>query len=77
MGRGIASLFGKPGHMTKMVATPIYGKTNSKIFFSRTGGSISTKLSMYHWGPQPVIVCENDDPGMTLTYFMSRSVLET
>ena len=33
-------------HMTKMAATPIYGKNPSKIFFSRTGGSIFTKLGM-------------------------------
>ena len=33
-----------PGHMTKMAATPIYGKNPSKIFFSRTGGPIFTKL---------------------------------
>ena len=33
------------GHMTKMAATPIYGKNPSKIF-SRTGGPISTKLGM-------------------------------
>ena len=31
-----------PGHMTKMAATPIYGKNPSKIF-SRTGGPIFTK----------------------------------
>ena len=35
-----------PGHMTKMAATPIYGKNPSKIFFSRTGGPISMKLGM-------------------------------
>ena len=35
-----------PGHMTKMAATPIYGKNTSKIFFSRTGGPIFTKLGM-------------------------------
>ena len=35
-----------PGHMTKMVATPIYGNNPSKIFFSRTGGPIFTKLGM-------------------------------
>ena len=29
-----------PGHVTKMAATPIYGKNPSKIFFSRTGGPI-------------------------------------
>ena len=30
-----------PGHMTKMAATPIYGKNPSKIFFSRTSGPFS------------------------------------
>ena len=35
-----------PGHMTKMATTPIYGKNPSKIFFSRTGGPIFTKLGM-------------------------------
>ena len=39
-----------PGHMTKMAATPIYGKNPSKIFFSRTGGLISRNL-----------VCSNGD----------------
>ena len=34
------------GHMTKMAATPIYGKNPSKIFFSRTGRPILTKLGM-------------------------------
>ena len=34
------------GHMTKMAATPIYGQNPSKIFFSRTGGPIFTKLGM-------------------------------
>ena len=34
------------GHMTKMAATPIYGKNPSKIFLSGTGGPISTKLGM-------------------------------
>ena len=33
------------GHMTKMAATPIYGKNPSKIF-SRTGRQIFTKLGM-------------------------------
>ena len=32
-------------HLTKMAATPIYGKNSSKIF-SWTGGPISTKLGM-------------------------------
>ena len=64
-------------HMTKMAATPIYGKNPSKIFFSRTGRPIFTKLRMYHWGLQPIIVCSNDDPGVTLTYFTARSNSET
>ena len=34
-----------PGHMTKMAATPIYGKNPSKIF-SRNSGPIFTKLGM-------------------------------
>ena len=34
------------GHMTKMAATPIYGKNPSKIFFSRTGRPIFKKLGM-------------------------------
>ena len=34
------------GHMTKMAAMPIYGKHPSKIFFTGTGRSISTKLGM-------------------------------
>ena len=34
------------GHMTKMAAMSMYGKNSSKIFFSGTGGLISTKLGM-------------------------------
>ena len=32
--------------MTKMAATPMYGKNPSKIFFSRTDGPIVMKLGM-------------------------------
>ena len=48
--------------MTKMATTPLYGKNTSKIF-SRTSG------------PHPIIVYSNDDPKLTLTYFMARSNL--
>ena len=65
------------GHMTKMAAMPIYGKNPSIIFFSRTGGPVSTKLGMLHRGLQPIIVCSNDDPRVTLTYFTARSNLVT
>ena len=53
------------GHMTKMATTPIYGKNLSKVFFSGTGGPISTKLGMNNPGLQPIIVFSNDDPGVT------------
>ena len=65
------------GHMTKMAAIPIYGKNPSKIFFSRTSRSIFMKLGMFHRGLQPIIVCSNDDHGVTLTYFTARSNLVT
>ena len=52
------------------------GKIPSKIF-SRTGGPISMKLGIKHLGLQPIIVCSNYDPGVTLTYFMARSNLVT
>ena len=35
-----------PGHITKMAAMSIYGKTPSEIFASGAGGLISTKLGM-------------------------------
>ena len=30
---------------------------------------------MKHWGLLSIIVCTNDDPGKTLTYFTARSNL--
>ena len=67
------------GHMTKMAAMPIYGKNPSKIFFSRTGRPISTKLKLVcsNRGLLPIIVCAKHDPGVTLTYFTERSNLVT
>ena len=62
-------------HMTKVAASPIYGKNHSKIS-STTGGPISMKIFIKHWGLQPIIVCSNDDPRMTLTYFTARSIFE-
>ena len=65
------------GHMTKMAVTTIYGKNPSTIFFSGTGRPISTKRGMLHRGLLPILVCSNDDPGVTLTYFTARSNLVT
>ena len=58
--------------MTKMATMPMYGKNPSKILFG-IGGPISMKLGMEHWGLLPIIVCSNDDPGVTLTYFTAKS----
>ena len=46
LGRGRKVSSQHLGHMTKIAATPIYGKNPSKIFFSRTGRPIFTKLGM-------------------------------
>ena len=59
--------------MTKMAAMSVHGKNPSKVFFFGTGGLISTKLGMLHLGLLPIIVCSNDDPGLTLTYFTPKS----
>ena len=32
---------------------------------------------MQHQGLLPIIVCSNDDPGVTLTYFTAKSNLVT
>ena len=36
----------RPGHMTKMVAMPIYGKNRKKMFYSTTIRPIALKLGM-------------------------------
>ena len=63
------------GQMTKMTATPIYGKKTLKIFFSRTRRPVTLRLGMLHWGCGAYQVSSNDDPKMTLTYLTSRSNL--
>ena len=72
----LAKIFTKYfGHMTKMAATPIYGKNLLKIFFFRTRRSVTLRLGMQHWGFGAYQVCSNDDPRLTLTYLTSRSNL--
>ena len=61
------------GHMTKMAAMLIDGKHPSKTFFSRTCGTISTKLGMKYRWLRHYNVYINHDPAMTLTYFTARS----
>ena len=62
-----------PGHMTKMAAMPIYGKTLQKSFSPEPVGPISTKLGMKHQWLKHYNVYINYDPVMTLTYFTARS----
>ena len=53
-------------------------KLLQKSSFFRTNWRIYSKFGMYHLGLQPIIVCSNDEPGMTC--FMAStvsSVLET
>ena len=43
----LAKIYAKSfGHMTKMAATPIYGKKHLKIFFSRTRRPMTLGLGM-------------------------------
>ena len=63
------------GQMTKMASMPIYGKNLNKISFSGTKRPITLKVGMQHWVLEYYQVCSNDDPWMTLTYFMARSSL--
>ena len=56
----------------QLIYEPIYEKNPSEIF-SRTSGGISMKHGMQLQGPKPIIVCLNDDHGLTLTYFTARS----
>ena len=62
------------GHMTKVAAMAIYGKTlptSSLLLWNR-------QVDLYEtWYVAslllPIIVCSNDDPGVTLTYFTAKS----
>ena len=58
------------GHMTKMAAMPISGKTPSNIFFSETNRLISMKLGVKHPWLKYYNVYINPDPVMTLTMFL-------
>ena len=64
---------GVVGHMTKMVAIPIYSKQKlAKISICRIDGPIAMKLGMKHSEFWSIIVCSNYDPRLTLTSFQLR-----
>ena len=58
-----------PGHMTKMATIPLCGKIPLKIF-SETSRPMTFELGILIGSYK---VCSNDNPGLTLTYFMARS----
>ena len=66
-----------PGHMTKMAAMPIYGKNLKKSSPPERVGRFPPNLVCSIGGLLPIIVCINDDLGVTLTYFTARSNLVT
>ena len=63
--------------MTKMAAMPINVKNTLKIIFPGTTRQILMKVCMKHERPKPFYICENNDPELTLTYFMARSNFAT
>ena len=74
LGRGNESLYkwsrshDQDGHHAHIWQKPL------KIF-SRTKSLLILKLGMQHWGLKLYKICINDDPGLTFTYFMTRSNL--
>ena len=54
---------------------PYILKTVKKIFFSGIKRPMTLKLSMQHWVLKFYQICSNNDPGLSLTYFMARSDL--
>ena len=54
------------GHMTKMAAMLIYGKTLLKIVFPGTTGLILMKLCMKLLRHKLFVICSNHDPLLIL-----------
>ena len=55
-----------------MDAVPIYDANPSKSSSPGPTGHFPQNFGMLHRGLLPIIVCSNDDPGVTLTYFTAR-----
>ena len=67
-----------PGHMAKMAVIPIFGENLNlmvKIFFSGTKTPMTLKVGMQHRVLEYYEVYSNDDPELTLIYFVARSKL--
>ena len=55
---------------------PIYSKNPLKSIFSRTTNQMAFKLGKTHQGLKCYKVYINDDPGLTLAYFITRSTVQ-
>ena len=64
-----------PGHITKMAVIFIYGKNFKKIFLSGIKRPMTLKRFMQHRVIEYYQVYSNNDTGLTLTYFTTRSDL--
>ena len=58
-----------------MAAMPIYDQKPLKLFFSKTSRPITFILGIQHQRLGPYKIYSNDDPGLILTYFTTRSTL--
>ena len=63
--------------MTKMASMPIYGKIHLKKNSMQPVELFRGILDMKHQGLQLIIVCSNNNPGLTLSYFLARSNFAT
>ena len=71
--RGTKVYSNDPGHITKMVAMPIYGKNLNNLPRNRRADDIESWYAAL--GAQVLQIYTNDDPGLTLTYLTARSNL--
>ena len=64
--------------MTKIADMPIYGKKafNKLLLWNRWTDFHET-VYVASMTDLPIVVCSNDDPGLTLTYLTARSNLVT
>ena len=64
-----------PGHMTKVAVMPIYSKNLKKSSSRKIKRPMTLKFCMQHRVLKYYQVYSNDDPGLTMTYFTTRSNL--
>ena len=63
-----------PGTWPRWLSCP-YSVNALQIIFFKTSKLITFKLGIHYRGLRSYNVCSNDDPNLTLIYFMARSNL--